>query len=60
MARASMRAAGQGATRLFLEVAEDNVAARALYETTQEVCEAHGLPAYEISNHARRLFALSR
>jgi [ribosomal protein S18]-alanine N-acetyltransferase len=31
MARASARAAGGGATRLFLEVAEDNVAARALY-----------------------------
>jgi oxygen-independent coproporphyrinogen-3 oxidase len=27
--------------------------ARALYEITQEVCEAHGLPAYEVSNHAR-------
>jgi oxygen-independent coproporphyrinogen-3 oxidase len=27
-------------------------AAAALYETTQEICEAHGLPAYEISNHA--------
>ena len=27
--------------------------ARILYEITQEVCEAHGLPAYEISNHAR-------
>ncbi len=26
---------------------------RALYDTTQEACEAHGLPAYEISNHAR-------
>lgn len=25
----------------------------ALYETTHEVCEARGLPAYEISNHAR-------
>ncbi len=24
-----------------------------LYEITQELCEAHGLPAYEISNHAR-------
>ena len=23
------------------------------YEVTQELCEAHGLPAYEISNHAR-------
>ena len=28
-------------------------AARVLYDTTQEVCAAHGLPAYEISNHAR-------
>jgi oxygen-independent coproporphyrinogen-3 oxidase len=27
--------------------------ARILYEVTQEVCEAHGLPAYEVSNHAR-------
>jgi len=27
--------------------------ARALYDTTQEVCAGHGLPAYEISNHAR-------
>jgi oxygen-independent coproporphyrinogen-3 oxidase len=27
--------------------------ARALYDTTQELCAAHGLPAYEISNHAR-------
>jgi putative oxygen-independent coproporphyrinogen III oxidase len=26
--------------------------AAALYETTQELCEAAGLPAYEISNHA--------
>ena len=26
---------------------------RALYDTTQEVCAAHGLPAYEVSNHAR-------
>jgi putative oxygen-independent coproporphyrinogen III oxidase len=24
-----------------------------LYELTQSVCEAHGLPAYEVSNHAR-------
>lgn len=24
-----------------------------LYELTQAVCEAHGLPAYEVSNHAR-------
>jgi putative oxygen-independent coproporphyrinogen III oxidase len=28
-------------------------AARALYDITQELCAAHGLPAYEISNHAR-------
>jgi oxygen-independent coproporphyrinogen-3 oxidase len=28
-------------------------AARALYDVTQEVCARHGLPAYEISNHAR-------
>lgn len=27
--------------------------ARALYDTTLEVCAAAGLPAYEISNHAR-------
>jgi oxygen-independent coproporphyrinogen-3 oxidase len=27
--------------------------ARILYDLTQEVCEAQGLPAYEISNHAR-------
>jgi putative oxygen-independent coproporphyrinogen III oxidase len=27
--------------------------ARALYDTTQEVCAAAGLPAYEVSNHAR-------
>ena len=31
----------------------DEVVARALYDVTQEVCSAHGLPAYEISNHAR-------
>ena len=31
----------------------DNDAARALYDVTQEVCRARGLPAYEISNHAR-------
>jgi oxygen-independent coproporphyrinogen-3 oxidase len=27
--------------------------ARILFDVTQEVCEAYGLPAYEISNHAR-------
>jgi putative oxygen-independent coproporphyrinogen III oxidase len=31
----------------------DEDCARALYDTTQEVCAAAGLPAYEISNHAR-------
>ncbi|QYK41930.1 MAG: coproporphyrinogen III oxidase [Paracoccaceae bacterium] len=24
-----------------------------MYELTQKICEAHGLPAYEVSNHAR-------
>ncbi|MBV8769296.1 MAG: coproporphyrinogen III oxidase [Hyphomicrobiales bacterium] len=28
--------------------------ARFLYEVTQEICEKHGLPAYEVSNHARK------
>jgi len=31
----------------------DEATARALYDVTQEVCAGHGLPAYEISNHAR-------
>jgi putative oxygen-independent coproporphyrinogen III oxidase len=31
----------------------DESTARALYDVTQEVCAQHGLPAYEISNHAR-------
>jgi putative oxygen-independent coproporphyrinogen III oxidase len=31
----------------------DDDTARALYDTTQEICTARGLPAYEISNHAR-------
>lgn len=31
----------------------DEAVARALYDVTQEVCNAHGMPAYEISNHAR-------
>jgi oxygen-independent coproporphyrinogen-3 oxidase len=34
-------------------VIPNNDSARALYDTTQDVCAAHGLPAYEISNHAR-------
>src|ERR1700751_2551476 len=32
----------------------DEAVARALYDVTQETCEKLGLPAYEISNHARR------
>jgi len=32
----------------------DEALARALYDVTQEVCGNFGLPAYEISNHARR------
>jgi oxygen-independent coproporphyrinogen-3 oxidase len=31
----------------------DEALARALYDVTQEVCDRHGLCAYEISNHAR-------
>jgi oxygen-independent coproporphyrinogen-3 oxidase len=31
----------------------DDDHARELYDVTQAVCAAHGLPAYEISNHAR-------
>jgi oxygen-independent coproporphyrinogen-3 oxidase len=31
---------------------EDDTAAE-MYEITQEICEAAGLPAYEVSNHAR-------
>jgi putative oxygen-independent coproporphyrinogen III oxidase len=43
---AALHAAGK------LSVPGDDTA-RALYDTTQDVCAAHGLPAYEISNHAR-------
>jgi len=32
----------------------DEAVARALYDVTQETCGKLGLPAYEISNHARR------
>jgi putative oxygen-independent coproporphyrinogen III oxidase len=32
----------------------DEDIARALYDVTQDICAAQGLPAYEISNHARR------
>ncbi len=31
----------------------DEAIARDLYDVTQDVCARHGLPAYEISNHAR-------
>lgn len=42
-------------TAFFREgrAAADEDLAADLYETTQEVLEAHGLPAYEVSNHAR-------
>ncbi len=34
-------------------VIPDDDTARALYDTTQEICANAGLPAYEVSNHAR-------
>jgi putative oxygen-independent coproporphyrinogen III oxidase len=34
-------------------VTPDEELARALFDATQEITEAHGLPAYEVSNHAR-------
>jgi oxygen-independent coproporphyrinogen-3 oxidase len=34
-------------------VPPDDDASRALYDVTQEICGRAGLPAYEISNHAR-------
>jgi putative oxygen-independent coproporphyrinogen III oxidase len=43
---AALHAAGK------LVIPDDDLG-RALYDTTQEICAAHGLPAYEISNHAR-------
>ena len=42
----ALHAAGKLAT-------PDDDTARAFYDTTQAVCAAAGLPAYEISNHAR-------
>lgn len=39
-----------------LNVPDEDMAAR-LYELTQDLCAAAGLPAYEISNHARSGFA---
>ena len=43
---AALHAAGK------LSTPDDNTA-RALYDTTQEICAGAGLPAYEVSNHAR-------
>ncbi len=43
---AALHAAGK------LHTPDENTA-RSLYDITQEICAAHGLPAYEISNHAR-------
>ncbi len=43
---ASLHAAGRLAT-------PDDDTARALYDTTQDICARDGLPAYEVSNHAR-------
>jgi oxygen-independent coproporphyrinogen-3 oxidase len=43
---AALHAAGK------LKIPDDDLS-RALYDTTLEVCAAHGLQAYEISNHAR-------
>jgi putative oxygen-independent coproporphyrinogen III oxidase len=34
-------------------ITPDDDLARALYDTTQEICDSAGMPAYEISNHAR-------
>ncbi|MBY0382723.1 MAG: radical SAM family heme chaperone HemW [Xanthobacteraceae bacterium] len=35
-----------------LKTPDENLA-RELYDVTQDICAAHGLPSYEISNHAR-------
>jgi oxygen-independent coproporphyrinogen-3 oxidase len=43
---ATLHAAGKLAT-------PDDDTARALFDATQDVCDSRGLPAYEISNHAR-------
>jgi oxygen-independent coproporphyrinogen-3 oxidase len=43
---AALHAAGK------LAVPDEDIA-RALYDTTQEICTAAGLAAYEVSNHAR-------
>lgn len=43
---------GKRAARGELVPMEDDAQAD-LYELTQEICDSHGLPAYEVSNHAR-------
>ncbi len=43
---------GKRAARGELQPMDDDAQAD-LYELTQEICEAEGLPAYEVSNHAR-------
>ncbi len=43
---AALRAAGK-------LVIPDEDSARTLYDTTQDICAGAGLPAYEVSNHAR-------
>jgi putative oxygen-independent coproporphyrinogen III oxidase len=43
---AALHAAGK------LAIPDDDTA-RSLYDVTQEICSARGLPAYEVSNHAR-------
>ena len=43
---------GKRAARGELVPMEDDDQAD-LYDLTQDICEAHGLPAYEVSNHAR-------
>ncbi|MBM3527516.1 MAG: coproporphyrinogen III oxidase [Alphaproteobacteria bacterium] len=43
---AALHAAGRIAT-------PDDDTARALFDVTQEICDRGGLPAYEVSNHAR-------
>ena len=40
--------------------APTNDEAAAFYEATQEICDAAGFPAYEVSNHTRTLAARSR
>ncbi|PXW60434.1 radical SAM family heme chaperone HemW [Methylobacterium sp. B4] len=42
-----------GLARAGRLVPPDDEAARVLYDVTQEICGTAGLPAYEISNHAR-------